>query len=340
MTTDRGDLDWAQHWIARQFGARLHIETMVQVPSRLARLHRVTLVGPDGRRSHAYLKRYVPEAAADWAERLSHMHAASAALDGTPGLLPLTILAADPAEPVLLTAELPGRPLTAWHRRALVSPAARVTVARSWHGTGRWLGRVHGAARPATASLARAADLADEIDVRLDRWAALDPPRQTLIEAARRTVRGVLARLTGPVTVVLCHGDISPGNILVDAHGVGLLDLDDLRMDMPGLDLSQARLAIEEFGHLGWPVHADRARTARWLQDFVDGYARPLPEGPDIWLPHLRNLAVFLLTLAGQREGAAPRRLAVELRYRRLLRELGHAISDVERGQEFWRRAG
>ena len=222
----------------------------------------------------------------------------------------------------------------------MVSAAARRRVEAAWRGTGRWLARLHAQRSAPGASPTRVSSLADEILVRVDRWEAADPAGAALAAETRLAVRSAVGQAAGrAVHLALCHGDVTPGNIFVHGEQVGLLDLDDLRVDLPALDLSQARLAIEEFGHLGLPALAGRrARTTAWLRALAEGYGRPLPDGPEYWLPHLRNLVVYLLTLAPQRTGAGAGRLAAELRYRRLAHELGATLSDVQRGRASWRR--
>ncbi len=249
-------------------------------------------------------------------------------MNSTDGLLPYRIVAADAARGVLLSAEVPGHPLAALHRSSIVWKSARQAARAGWRGAGRWLQRLHARALPPTVSASRAAEIAEDIRTRLALWKAGDPSQATLAEAARRATTEAVRLLGGrPVTVVLCHGDVTAGNIMVYGSSVGLVDLDDLRLDMPGVDWSQALLAMDEFGHVGWA--GPRAGVAAWSAAFAEGYGGPAPAGPEFWLPHLRNLAVYLLTLSRQRHGVGLSRLAVELRYRRLLAELRLTVSAV-----------
>src|SRR5207244_2605819 len=183
-------------------------------------------------------------------------------------------------------------------------------------------------------STSRARELADYAIERFESWASDDARRRDVARAAMDSARALVAQLGGrPVTTTLCHGDVSAGNILVGPEGVGLIDFDDLRFDMPAMDLSQALLEIEEFSRAGSAVRLaglERESTAA----FREGYGRSFPEGPHFWLPHLRNLSVFVLTLARRRGGLGPGQVTTEFRYRWTIAELQRTIaaSAVQRG--------
>ena len=321
------DLAWARERLAEHLPSA-RIEGVHSVTSRLARLHRITVIGEGGRRTRYYLKRCEAERLDRWPEQMTHLAAVANAIDGTDGLLRFRMVAADAAQGLLLTAEVPGRPLSSLHRPSIVRRSARRAAWEGWRGAGRWLGRLHTDAMPPSPSTSRAPEMAQDVSALLGRLGAEDPSQAALAAEAVRAATDVLRMLDGrPVPVGLCHGDVTAGNIIVHGAAVGLVDLDDLRMDMPGLDWSQALLAMDEFGHVGWS--GPGVGIAEWSAAFAEGYRRPRPIGPEFWLPHLRNLAVYLVTLSRQLRGVSLGRLAVEFRYRRLLRELWTTINAV-----------
>ncbi len=332
---DEEGVVWARQSLGEHFGETVVIDEVRRIASRLADLRRLTVTVETGTRNF-YLKRYAPGTFGSWPDRLSHLAAVAAAVDDTPALLPYRIIAADAARELLLTAEVPGRPLATLHRPAIISKAARQAASEAWRGAGRWLSRVHGHAAPAVASTSKAADVVEDINALLAMWQDEDPARAPLARSARAGVADAFHQLAGrSVTMVLCHGDVTVGNIMVDGPAVGFVDFDDLRLDMPAVDLSQARLAIDEFGHVGLGGRRrSQARTAAWAAAFAAGYGRPMPLGPEFWLPHMRNLVVFLRVVLRQRVGLRPARLATELHYRRLLSELRTTLTDVRRGSE------
>jgi hypothetical protein len=69
-----------------------------------------------------------------------------------------------------------------------------------------------------------------------------------------------------------------------------------------------------------------------WVAAFENGYGQVLPRGPEFWLPHVRNVVMYLLNLSRRRTGVRLARLARELRYRRLIHELEVTVTDVQRG--------
>jgi Ser/Thr protein kinase RdoA (MazF antagonist) len=149
-------------------------------------------------------------------------------------------------------------------------------------------------------------------------------------------------RLQGQaVTLTPCHADVSPFNIIVSDEAVGLVDLDDCRFDMPALDLSQSLLQIDAFSRCYSLIALPRFKQ-RAVGRLLQGYGRELPEGEQFWVPHLWNLAVFVLTLARRRRGLSPSRITDELHYARLRAELAQSVDRILRSkgrENYLRRA-
>jgi hypothetical protein len=68
---------------------------------------------------------------------------------------------------------------------------------------------------------------------------------------------------------------------------------------------------------------------ARAVAAFRAGYGRAFPEGPDFWLPHVRNLAVVLLTIARRRRAQTFKRALTQRRYLSTIAELNRTVSDI-----------
>jgi Ser/Thr protein kinase RdoA (MazF antagonist) len=336
---DDDAIAWAQETLRQQSGDDLRLDDVRRVTSRLAALHQLTAVSSAGVQTF-YLKRYPPGEFETRPDRLSHLAAAAAAVDAVPGLLSFRTVAIDLPRGLLLTAAVPGRPLATLHRSAIFSKATRDTASETWRGVGRWLNRLHRHSVPPVVSGSRAAELLQETRARLDVWRSQDPARAHVAESAQVGLAVLDGQLAcQPVTIVLCHSDVTAGNIMVHGQSVGLIDLDDVHLDMPAVDLSQAWLAIDEFGHSGLGrARFSQARAAAWVAAFEDGYGQMLPRGPEFWLPHVRNVVMYLLNLSRRRVGVRLARLATELRYRRLLDELQATLSDVQRGRTSWRQ--
>ena len=145
------------------------------------------------------------------------------------------------------------------------------------------------------------------MEPRFRQWMERDPDRASLAGRAIDAAASLPAMFPGPVAVALCHGDITAANVRVDGAAAGLIDFDDVRVDMPGLDLSQAELEIEELSR-GWLTLRPGAAAQRARAALRAGYGAGYVEGPAFWLPHLRNLAVFLTTIAGHRQGGLRQR--------------------------------
>jgi hypothetical protein len=104
-----------------------------------------------------------------------------------------------------------------------------------------------------------------------------------------------------------------------------LIDFGDFRFDLPALDLSQAVMEIREYAQVGSIV------PLPWIageseRRFRKGYGSEWPSGCAWWLPHLRNLSVYLVTLAPMR--SHPGSFS---RYLRTRRELARTLDEIER---------
>lgn len=330
---------WALETLRQQSGDDLRLDHIRRVTSRLADLHQLTAVSRSGTQTF-YLKRYASGELEARPDRLSYLTAVVAAVDSVPGLLSSRTVAIDVPRGLLLTTAVPGRPLSSLHRSAIFSKAARETANDTWRGVGRWLSRLHRHALAPVVSRSRAAELVQETSARLEVWRRQDPARAHVAESAQVGLANLEGQLADrPISIVLCHGDVTVGNIMVHGESVGLIDLDDMQLDMPAVDLSQAWLAIGEFGHSGLGgARFSRASAAAWVAAFEEGYAQILPRGPEFWLPHARNVVMYLLNLSRRRAGLGVGRLATELHYRRLVHELQATLTDVQRGRTSWRR--
>ena len=319
MTTDdlSGDLAWAGRALSDHAGAPVTIERVTQLPARTGRLHRLDIAG-GGQAGRYFLKRYTPAAVGSWDEHAGHLRLIAGAVGGDPRLLPYVLAGADAGRHLALAAEVPGAALT-----------RRADQAQVWHAIGRWLARLH-AASALPPSPTRARDVVAYTEPRFRQWMERDPGRAPLARRAIDAAASLPAMFPGPVAVALCHGDITAANVRVDGAAAGLIDFDDVRADMPGLDLSQAELEIEELSR-GWFTVRPRAAARRARAALRAGYGAGYVEGPAFWLPHLRNLAVFLTTIAGHRQGGLGQRVLTARRYRRTMAELERTIAAVER---------
>ncbi len=315
MTEDLdGDLAWAEAVLREHAAAPVSMERVVALPARTGRLHRLDVVVL-ARRQRYFLKRYTPAAVSGWDEHAAHLRLIAAAIGAESGLLAYALAGVNTARQLTLAAEVPGVRLTRGSDQVEV-----------WHGVGRWLARLHGLT-PRPSAPAVVADIVAYIEPRLRQWMERDPRRADTARRAIASVASLPPLFTATPAVALCHGDINAANIRVHGSDVGLIDFDDARVDMPGIDLSQAELEIDELSR-GWlmaPRGANRARAA-----LRAGYGAAYVEGPALWLPHLRNLAVFLTTLAGQRQRGPLERLAHGPRYHRTIGELERTIDTVE----------
>jgi Ser/Thr protein kinase RdoA (MazF antagonist) len=216
------------------------------------------------------------------------------------------------------------------HRAMALDAGRRKPAIDSWRGVGRWLATLHWKAGPARPSTTRPGELAAYTTERLQKWAVADPSCAPLAAEAAEAANVAVSQSAGRgVETTLCHGDVTAGNIMVSASSVGLIDFDDLRFDLPALDLSQGLLEIEEFSHFASVLRlrrfADKASRA-----FEEGYGRPFPEGPEYWIPHLRNLSIFLLTLATRSTASRMSAVLNAPRYRRTRAELARTVSAIK----------
>jgi Ser/Thr protein kinase RdoA (MazF antagonist) len=326
------DIEWCAARLHEHFGGKAVVTDTIDVPSRLARVHRLT-VTIGAATHHYYLKRYGPEGlglATSPSEHAENVSFISTAFLGKVGVLPYQVIATDAQRGLVLTASMPGRPLGNSHRIWVSGKHERAKALDAWEGVGRWLAVLHWNSQPPRASDSKARELVDYIAERLSSWRLEDLRYSGLAQDATNSARELLSRMAGrPVTTTLCHGDVSLGNIMIDDRWVGLIDLDDLRWDMPGMDLSQGLLEIQEYSRIGSVVAAP-GFAARATAAFKKGYGRSFPEGPEFWIPHLRNLSVMVLTLAGWRTGRGPRRVVLELWYRRMIGELRRTVAVIQ----------
>ena len=318
---------WAESEIRNVRGARWSLASAQPVASRMARVFR--LVVTDGtQRSGYYLKQFSAEGIDDLGLYLQRLKAVSTALQRVPGITPYIVIGYDLERRLLLTQEMSGESILNIHHRVnrrLGVGAAELIDA--WRGVGLLLRSLHRALPPQTSSL-HAAQLGQYTSERFNAWTAVDRTYRTLGRQALETIETVI-RLVGhePVTLVPCHGDVSGYNILVD-RTVGLVDFDDLRFDLPGLDISQSLLDIKHSSRIASLIPLPgiiRGSTDALLT----GYDDHIIGGPRFWLPHLRNLSVFLLTLSRRRKGFGPSRLSDELHYRQTIRELENTLIAV-----------
>jgi Ser/Thr protein kinase RdoA (MazF antagonist) len=279
------------------------------------------------------LKRYGAEGrglATNLAEHAKNVFSISTAFQNTNGALSYHVIATDVQRGLVLSASMPGRPLGNSRRIWAGGKRERTKAVDAWEGVGRWLAVLHWNSQPPVPSYSQAGELVEYITARLSSWRLEDPRYGELVREATDSVRQLLSGMGGrPVTMTLCHGDVSLGNIMIDDGRVGLIDLDDLRWDMPGMDISQGLLEIQEYSRIGSVVGVP-GFAARATAAFQKGYGRGFPQGPEFWIPHLRNLSVMVLTLAGRRTGRGPRRVALELWYRRMIGELRRTLARIQ----------
>ena len=321
-----GNIDWAVSQLRAQLGKSAAIVAQ-PIDSRLGELHRIEAVVGPTRRTY-YLKKYaLASAGVTWSEHITGLGTVAGALDGVPGLLPYTVIASDSIRQTILVAEMPGRPLIALHRAAILSLRGRRDSIVAWRGVGRWLGRLHRFSEQKVSG-EWALGLAEDITVRLRQWQQHDRGHAPLVDRAVSLTALVARQLAArELTLALCHVDVTVGNILVHGESVGFIDYDDLRSDMPGTDVSQAELEIEEFSRAGSVVPIPFLKR-QVLGAFRDGYGEPYPTGAELWLPRLRTWAVVLLTMSRAPKPGGPAGIAARRRYLRTIAELRRSLSD------------
>lgn len=299
------------------------------LPARTTRLYRVTSrVGTVEHRF--YLKIYAPDEHPPevLAARCHALERVAKAFRDADGLAPYEVIGFEPHRGIVLTAETAGEPLVRLNRPLAWNPLARSEALRAWRGIGRWLRRLHWHSLPPRASTTRPAELVEYAVERFRLWKDQDASCGEIARRAEEAVRVLGRDLEGrQVVLTPCHADISTGNIVVGPR-VGLIDLDDFRYDMPGVDVSQALLAIDQFWRLVSMVPMPQFNKAA-RKELESGYESRLPDGPEFWLPHLSNLSVVVVTLASRRCGMSLSRLSTELHYRRIVGELGATAQSV-----------
>jgi hypothetical protein len=181
---------------------------------------------------------------------------------------------------------------------------------------------------PVEDSVDRAPFLVDFTRRRLASWVQIDPAARSVASQTELALAVLDRYFDGrPVPLVACHGDVSAHNVVVGDR-IGLIDIDDFRFEMAGLDVSQARIEIAEFSRIARLLRFPTLRIAA-ERAFRGGYGEPAPTGPDLWLPHLRNLVVRVLTLARKEKGLRPAMLNARFGYTWAIRELRRTVTDV-----------
>jgi hypothetical protein len=276
-----------------------------------------------------YLKRFDASDTREALEaRLATLETISTALQSQPGITPYVVVGSDPVERLLLTREVEGESILSLHRRlARRCGAGPKEVVDAWRGVGLWLATLHWRTLPSVTAGERGAQIAAYTIERLRGWAEHDPGRRELADLATRAVTVAASRCGTDALLTPCHGDVSGFNILVK-DTIGLVDFDDARLDLPGLDVSQASLELRNLSRV-LRVVPDTSLARQAQAAFVAGYGTSLPDGPPFWLQHFRNLSVFLLTLVRRRHGLSLSRATDELHYRRMVAELTRSIRDV-----------
>jgi aminoglycoside phosphotransferase (APT) family kinase protein len=297
------DVDRA--WIAGCFRARwggdpeaLEVDA---VRSRTASVARVSATVGGARRT-TFVKRCAPRGLfGSLAEYFDALRRVTTAVAAAESFAPLDIVGIDVERGLLMTASMPGATLASIiSRRSIIAGFAErhAPLSATFGALARYLTVLHGVG--AGDGTGRARTLGVYTTARLTGWADADARHAPLARRAATRVDDLVTRLDGrEPPLVLCHGDVTPQNVLLGDR-LGLIDWDDLRWDFPAADLSQVVLGI---GHLTWlqRLHTGREPRATIAASFRAAY-RPWPDGAAWQLPHLRNLAVYLVTLAARRK--------------------------------------
>ena len=177
-------------------------------------------------------------------------------------------LSVDPATGELVMAWVPGRPLGErgdLGDSVLRTPEVAALLA-DLHASGAKVKRVRSARRVLASSRRKAADLsAGSLGPRVDIGAV------AVASAAERVVELLGGCCPAEEDLVPGHGDFSPRNVLGDATGVMLIDMDRLQMADPAHDLAY-------WGAWTWATEAMNDRTPTWevLGDLVSHYTGQL----------------------------------------------------------------
>lgn len=130
--------------------------------------------------------------------------------------------------------------------------------------------------------------------------ALLDRAEPALDEEARRGIGAAIDRHRGWgefEEVVVCHGDVHPGNVLMGVDGPVLLDWDLMCLAPPGWDHGPMMTWAERWG--GDPAN---------YEDFALGYGRSLRDDPaSAAIAELRLVAATLMRVTASIRDAAAR---------------------------------
>lgn len=310
-------------WAAAAVRSRANDADIVRaesIVSRTGRLYRLHVDSRDGARRYFLKTADANDSAAT--PTLHYLPAIARAFRGTSPAGFADVVAADESRGWLLMGEVAGISLGVYRRQTLAAfDFHRAT--RVWRTIGLWLRALHGSMAARVDTL-HAEELVSYIGQRFRLWPEQDPAQADLARRAIAAAKLAGAAL-GTTALVPCHGDVTAGNIIVAGERVTLIDFGDLRFDLPALDLSQAVMETREYGRIDSIVPLPFiGRTSE--RELRDGYGTAWPAGAAWWLPHLRNLAVYLVTLAPNR-----RRASEHFRYGRTRQELLRTIRDIER---------
>lgn len=293
------------------------IQRYERASSRVSALYRLFVQTPTGQ-GRLYLKVFDPQLTPTAA--ISDLRTVSEAFGISGDLAFVKVIAADPRAGVVLFDEAEGIPLPSFRNRSL----SRLRISgmiEVWHRAGQWLRRLHWETQFSRVDPDVGSRTASYIHERLRRWANLDPHNAALAQRVGTITDRIALDVGAASMLVPCHGDISPGNIMVGS-AVTFIDFDDFRFDLPALDLSQAIMEIREYGRLAsmLPLPPIGMLAER---RFREGYGTDRwPTGAAWLLPHISNLAVYLVTMAPKRTSFGWRS-----RYRRTRRELIRTVA-------------
>jgi Ser/Thr protein kinase RdoA (MazF antagonist) len=293
------EIDWAAAELSAFLRTTVSIAAVTPVSSRVAAVVQL-VVAADGGRRLFFLKRLPSVTQGDLMVLFGRLRSIADAMARRPGLTPYRVVACDPDRRLWLTAAVGGRPLGTLHAAAAYRPRTRGQTLEAWRGLGSWLSTLHWDSLPAVGSESSVAEMVVYCEERFVSWAREDARYKKLADAAiavSRNLGRTLARET--IELTPCHGDVTSYNIIVDG-GIGMIDFDDFHYGLPGVDVSQAFLEIDQYSWIGRVVKIPGYQAAA-TSAFFEGYRGPLPAGARFWLPHLRNLSVYVLTLARRR---------------------------------------
>lgn len=207
----------------------------------------------------------VPDAAAHMARRVRHefetTRQVEAALAGQPGMEALHAVACYPELFAIVTQELKGVTLLAYLETRLTrwrSRSAQAEAERAVNQVGAWLRRFQGIGQ--VPDVLSRTELRDYIDLRLERLASSRRSSMTarlrarVLEHIDHLLRAVVH---GDMRSVMRHADLAPGNVMVTANGIGVLDF---AMTSRGTYLHDlTRLSLQLDLMRGKPYYSPRA---------------------------------------------------------------------------------